>query len=171
MTTFAIVTVLLLSAVELLASYISRIYSEFGKILSHEVQENLDAWEEKIEPHLGLTREHAAICAAVMQQLALGAIALAFGVMLFDHTSQLAWPSYAEVAQAVIGIVLVVVFCNQIFPSLLFNRTRGRLGNQAALAHPPAALAHDPHHGFCALLFLRGISRRGANHARGGIRR
>src|ERR1035437_5431022 len=125
MTTFAIVTVVLLSGVELLASYISRIYSEFGKILSHEVQENLDAGEEKIEPHLGLTREHAAICAAVMQQLALGAIALAFGVMLFDHTSQLGWPTYAEVTQAVIGIVLVVVCCNQIFPSLLFNRTRG----------------------------------------------
>ena len=71
--------------VETLASYISRVYSEFGKILSREVQENLDAWEEKIEPHLGLTREHAALCAAVLQQLALGVIALEFGAVLFDR--------------------------------------------------------------------------------------
>ena len=39
-----------------LASYIRRIYSEFGKILAREVQENLDAWEERVEPHLGLDR-------------------------------------------------------------------------------------------------------------------
>ena len=71
--------------IETLASYISRVYSEFGKILSREVQENLDAWEERIEPQLGLSREHAAISAAVLQQLALGIIALEFGAVLFDR--------------------------------------------------------------------------------------
>jgi CBS domain containing-hemolysin-like protein len=35
-------------------------------------------------------------------------------------------PTYAEIAQAVLGVVLVVVFCNQLLPSLLFNRTEGR---------------------------------------------
>jgi CBS domain containing-hemolysin-like protein len=126
MSTLAIVMVLLLAAVETLASYISRVYSEFGKILAHEIEENLDAWEELIEPQLGLTREHAAICAAVLQQLALGIIALEFGAVLFDHASQLARPTYAEIAQAVLAMVLVVVFCNQLLPSLLFNRTKGR---------------------------------------------
>jgi CBS domain containing-hemolysin-like protein len=125
MTTLAIALVVILAAVQLLAVYVSRIYAEFGKILSHEVQENLDAWEEKVEPHLGLTREHAAICAHMLQQLSLGAIALAFGAMLFDHEGRLDWPDYAEVGQAVIGILLVVIFCGQILPSLLFNRTRG----------------------------------------------
>jgi CBS domain containing-hemolysin-like protein len=38
----------------------------------------------------------------------------------------LARPTYAEIAQAVLVVVLVVVFCNQLLPSLLFNRTRGR---------------------------------------------
>ena len=126
MSSFAIVMVLLLAAVETLASYISRVYSEFGKILAHEVQENLDAWEEQIEPQLGLSREHAAISAAVLQQLALGIIALEFGAVLFDRGPHLGRPSYAEIAQAVLGVVLVVVFCNQLLPSLLFNRTRGR---------------------------------------------
>jgi CBS domain containing-hemolysin-like protein len=124
--TLAILMVILLAAVETLASYISRVYSEFGKILTREVEENLDAWEELIEPQLGLSREHAAISAAVLQQLALGIIALEFGVVLFDRAPYLARPTYAEIAQAVLAVVLVVVFCNQLLPSLLFNRTRGR---------------------------------------------
>ena len=126
MSTLAIVMVLLLAAVATLASYISRVYSEFGKILTHEIEENLDTWEELIEPQLGLTREHAAICAAVLQQLALGIIALEFGAVLFDRAPHLARPTYAEIAQAFLGVVLVVVFCNQLIPSLLFNRTEGR---------------------------------------------
>jgi CBS domain containing-hemolysin-like protein len=126
MSALAIAMVVLLAVIETLASYISRVYSEFGKILAREIEENLDAWEELIEPQLGLTREHAAICAAVLQQLALGIIALEFGAVLFDRAPHLARPTYAEIAQAVLGVVLVVVFCNQFLPSLLFNRTRGR---------------------------------------------
>jgi CBS domain containing-hemolysin-like protein len=126
MSALAITMVLLLAAVETLASYISRVYSEFGKILTREIEENLDAWEELIEPQLGLTREHAAICAAVLQQLALGIIALEFGAVLFDRAPHLARPTYGEIAQAVLGVVLVVIFCNQFIPTVLFNRTRGR---------------------------------------------
>src|SRR5579863_6440332 len=126
MSPFAISMVVLAALVETLASYISHVYAEFGKILSREVQENLDAWEEKIEPHLGLTREHAAISAAVLQQLALGVIALEFGAVLFDRGPHMGRPTYPEIAQAVLGVALVVVFCNQFLPSVLFNRTRGR---------------------------------------------
>jgi putative hemolysin len=126
MSALAILMVVLLGLVETLASYMSRVYSEFGKILTREIEENLDAWEELIEPQLGLSREHAAISAAVLQQLALGIIALEFGAVLFDRAPHLARPTYAEIAQAVLGVVLVVVFCNQFLPSVLFNRTRGR---------------------------------------------
>jgi len=121
----AIAMVLLLAVVETLASYISRVYAEFGKILTREIEENLDAWEELIEPQLGLSRAHAGLCAAVLQQLALGIIALEFGAVVFDRAPFLARPTYAEIAQAVLGVVLVVVFCNQFLPSVLFNRTRG----------------------------------------------
>src|SRR6202522_3962967 len=126
MSGLAISMVLLLALVETLASYISRVYSEFGKILTREIEENLDAWEELIEPQLGLSREHAAISAALLQQLALGVIALEFGAVLFDRGPHMGRPTYAEIAQAVLGVVMVVVFCNQVLPSLLFNRTRGR---------------------------------------------
>ena len=121
MSALAISMVLLLAAVETLASYMSRVYAEFGKILTHEIEENLDAWEELIEPQLGLTREHAAIGAAVLQQVSLG-----FGAVLFDRGPHVGRPTYAEIAQAVLGVMLVIIFCNQFLPSLLFNRTRGR---------------------------------------------
>jgi CBS domain containing-hemolysin-like protein len=125
MTALSILLILSLAAVETLASYISRVYSEFGKILTHEIEENLDAWEELVEPQLGLTRNHAALCAQILQQLALGMIALEFGSVLFDRGG-LARPNAAEIAQAVLGVVLVVVFCNQLLPTLLFDRTEGR---------------------------------------------
>src|SRR5580704_17673983 len=125
MTPLQIIFVAVLAVVETLASYISRVYSEFGKILSREVQENLDAWETRIEPHLGLSREHAALCAAVLVQLSLGLIALEFGSVLFGHAAQFGEASPQEIAQAILGVVLVVIFCNQLIPSLLFNRTRG----------------------------------------------
>ncbi len=126
MTPLVIAALILLAVVETLASYMSRVYSEFGKILSHEVQENLDAWEELVEPRLGLTREHAALSATVLQQLTLGAFALVIGAFLFDRAPHLGPPTYGEIAQAALAVVLVVVFCNQLLPSLLFNRTRGR---------------------------------------------
>ena len=126
MTVMAILTLVLLAAVETLASYISRVYSEFGKILPREAQDNLEAWEEGIEPQIGLTREQAAISATVLQQLTLGIIALEFGAVLFARALLLGQPTYLEITQAVLGVVLVVVFCNQLLPSLLINRTRGR---------------------------------------------
>jgi len=49
-----------------------------------------------------------------------------FGAVLFDRAPHLGRPSYAEIAQAVLGVILVVVFCNQVLPTALFNLTRGR---------------------------------------------
>jgi len=126
MTWTAILTILILAAVETLAAYISRVYAEFGKILARTVEENLDAWEERIESHLGLSREHAGISALVVQQLALCGIALQFGIVLFDRTAGTARSTAGEITQAVLGLVLVVVFCNQVVPWLLFERTEGR---------------------------------------------
>ena len=123
------ITVILLviaALVDTFAAYISRVYSEFGKILPREVQDNLDEWEEKVEPLIGLTREHAALCAAVLQQLTLAVFALAIGAVLFDRAPHAARPTYPEIAQAVLVVLLAVVFCNQLLPSLLFTQTKGR---------------------------------------------
>jgi putative hemolysin len=125
----SILTIALVAALALvlvLASYIVRIYAEYGKILSREVEENLDAWEETVEPQLGLTRDHAALCASVAQLLALGMIALEFGAVLFDWSPRTGRPTVPEILQAVLGVVLVAVLFGQVFPWLLFERTRGK---------------------------------------------
>src|SRR6202789_3543923 len=106
MTPLQIAFVAALVVVETLASYISRVYSELGKILSREVQENLDAWEVRIEPHLGLSREHAALCASVLKQLSLGMVALGFGALLFIRPTHPGPPNALEIAQAILAVVL-----------------------------------------------------------------
>jgi CBS domain containing-hemolysin-like protein len=126
MTASSFFAVVALALVETLASYISRIYSEFGRILSREEQRSLEIWESRVEPYLGLSRDHASLCAAVLQQLALGSVALEFGAVLFDRLPGLGRPTGLEIAQALVGVGLVVVFCGQVVPSLLFQHTRGR---------------------------------------------
>jgi CBS domain containing-hemolysin-like protein len=126
MSTTTITLVIVAAIIDTFAAYISRVYSEFGKILPREVQDNLDEWEEKVEPLIGLSRDHAALSASVLQQLTLGITALGIGAVLFDRAPHAARPTYAEIAQAVLIVVLIVVFCNQVLPSLLFTHTRGR---------------------------------------------
>jgi CBS domain containing-hemolysin-like protein len=122
----AFTLVVIAAIIDTFAAYISRVYSEFGKILPREVQDNLDEWEEKVEPLIGLSRDHAALSAAVLQQLTLGITALGIGAVLFDRESHAARPTYPEIAQAVLIVLLIVAFCNNILPSLLFTHTRGR---------------------------------------------
>jgi putative hemolysin len=126
MSTVTIVLLFAAAAIVTLASYVSRVYAEFGKILGRDVQDNIDTWEEYVEPQIGLSREHASMSAAVLQQLALGFIALEIGAFLFDRAPHAGPPSWEEILQAVLGVVLVVVFCGQILPSLLFIHTSGR---------------------------------------------
>lgn len=120
----AFAAVIVLAAVNTLSSYICRVYAEFGKILSREEQETLDVWEEHVEPRLGLSRSHAAMCATVLQQLSLAGIALVFGTALLHRLP--GGPTGVEMGQAILSVVLVVAFCNLLLPSLLFMRTRGR---------------------------------------------
>jgi len=126
MSATTIALVILAAIIDTFAAYISRVYSEFGKLLPREVQDNLDEWEEKVEPLIGLSREHAALSASVLQQFTLGITALGIGAVLFDRSGNAARPTYAEIAQAALIVVLIVVFCNQILPSILFTHTRGR---------------------------------------------
>jgi CBS domain containing-hemolysin-like protein len=107
-----------------LASYIDRLYSEMGKFLAREFQENIDAWEQRVEPRLGSSRERIALSAAVLAQISLACLTLLFGAMLFDR-SPLDRPTFAEIAQAVFGVVLVIVVFNRLLPFVFFTRTRG----------------------------------------------
>ena len=118
------IVIALLLAILTLSSYIARLYAELGKFLSGEFQENIDVWELKVEPRLGLGRERIALSAAVRAQISLASLALYFGVLLFAGNGG-APPSVAEVAQAVLGAVLVIVLFNQFLPFVFFTRTAG----------------------------------------------
>ena len=65
-----------------IGSYIDRIYSEMGKFLAREYQDNIDAWVEVVEPRLRLGRESIALSASMLRQLSLGGIALLLGMRL-----------------------------------------------------------------------------------------
>src|SRR5277367_4927271 len=108
-----------------LASYVDRLYSEMGKILAREFQENIDAWEHHVEPKLHLGRDHIRLSAAILAQLSLACLTLLFGMLLFAQTSAHDRPTVAEVAQAVLGVVLVILIFNQLLPFVFFTRTRG----------------------------------------------
>jgi putative hemolysin len=107
-----------------LSSYIARLYAESGKFLPGEFQENIDIWHVKVEPRLGLSRERIALSAAILCQFSLASLALHFGVLLFAGNSGKA-PTAPEVAQAILGAILVIVIFNQFLPFVFFTRTTG----------------------------------------------
>lgn len=121
----ALSILIFLAAVVTLAAYMVRVYYEFGKILSREVQDNLDAWEQHVEPRLWMPRERASLAAAVLMHLAMGMLSLGIGALLFDRGPLIGRPTLEEILQAVLIVVLVTAFCTQVLPFLLFQRTRG----------------------------------------------
>jgi CBS domain containing-hemolysin-like protein len=116
---FAIAVLLMLLTV---VSYVDRLYAEIGKFLSREFQDNIDAFEQKIEPRLHVSRSRAALSMAVLTQLTMAAIAMLIGFTVFRDR---AW-SIHEILEATLSLVLIVVFCNRFFPFVLFARTRGQ---------------------------------------------
>jgi putative hemolysin len=124
MTVTAGVLIAILLVILMLASYVDRLYSEMGKFLAREFQENIDAWEQHVEPKLRLERDHVRLSAAILAQLALACLTLIFGKLLFDRSpaDRLTAP---EIAQVVLGVVLVILLFNQLLPFVFFTRTRG----------------------------------------------
>jgi putative hemolysin len=104
-----------------LVSYVDRVYQEIGKFLSREFQDNIDTFEQKIEPRLGVSRPRATLSMAVLAQLTMAAIAMLVGFIIFSDEK---WSVY-EILQATISLVLIVVVCNRFLPFVFFSRTRG----------------------------------------------
>jgi putative hemolysin len=104
-----------------LASYVDRVYQEIGKFLSREFQDNIDVFEQKVEPHLGVSRSRASLSMAVLKQLTTATIALLVGFTLFSDQR---WSGY-EIAQAAISLIVIVIVFNQFLPFLFFSRTNG----------------------------------------------
>ncbi len=104
-----------------LVSYVDRLYAEIGKFLSREFQDNISAFEQRIEPKLGVSRARASLAMAVLTQILMAAIALLVGFAVLREGP---WSGY-EIVQASLGLVLVVIVCNRFLPFLFFARTKG----------------------------------------------
>src|SRR5690242_8149765 len=118
----AIVIVLaILSTLLALVSYVERIYAEKGKILSREFEENIASYEHKVEPKMGVGPSRVALSMQLLAQLFTASISLLIGYGTFLDGR---W-SWAEILQAAVAIVLIIVIFNRLLPYLLFIRTRG----------------------------------------------
>jgi putative hemolysin len=117
----AIVLLMLLGLLTLV-SYVERLYTEIGKFLSREFQDNIDAFEHDVEPRLHVSRARAALSMAVLTQMSTAAIAMLVGFTVFRDR---AWSVY-EILQATLTLVLIVIVCNQFLPFVFFSRTKGQ---------------------------------------------
>jgi putative hemolysin len=117
----AIVLLMLLGLLTLV-SYVERLYTEIGKFLSREFQDNIDAFEHNVEPRLRVSRARAALSMAVLTQMTTAAIAMLVGFTVFRDR---AWSIY-EILQATLTLILIVIVCNQFLPFVFFSRTKGQ---------------------------------------------
>jgi putative hemolysin len=115
------IALVLLFGILTLVSYVDRIYVEIGKFLSREFQNNIDIFEQKIEPRLGVSRTRASLSMAVLVQVTMAAIAMLVGFALFRDGD---W-SIFQILQAIVSLVLVVVVFNRFLPFVFFSRTKG----------------------------------------------
>ncbi len=104
-----------------LASYVDRVYQEIGKFLSREFQDNIDVFEQEVEPILRVSRPRASLSMAVLKQLTTATIALLVGFALFGDQR---WSIY-EIAQSAISLIVIIIVFNQFLPFLFFSRTSG----------------------------------------------
>jgi putative hemolysin len=114
-------TFLLLIVLLIISAYASRLYTESGKFLSREFQENIELFEHQIEPRLGFTHHRAALSFALLEQLLTAAICFLLAYSVF---AQPGWTA-EDAAQAVGFAVIVVLIFDRFLPYLLFSRTRG----------------------------------------------
>lgn len=105
-----------------LSSYVERVYTEIGKFLSREFQENIDNFEQQVEPKLKVARSRAALSMAVLTQLLMAAIAMLIAFSVFRDGS---W-SIDEVLEAVLALLLIVIVFNRFLPYVFFSRTSGK---------------------------------------------
>ncbi|MDE1176509.1 MAG: hemolysin family protein [Edaphobacter sp.] len=120
------ITLTVLLVVLALTSYIDRIYSEMGKFLAREYQDNIDSWEQSIEPKLRLGRESIALSASVLRQLTLAAMSLLWGLNLYTRDNALLEsPTPGAIARAAAELILLILIFDRLIPQILFARTRG----------------------------------------------
>jgi CBS domain containing-hemolysin-like protein len=116
----AIVFVLLLVLLTVV-SYTDRVYTEMGKFLSREFQENIDVFEQRVEGRMGANRDRASLAISVLKHLSTATIAVLTTYAVFDGA-----PVTSEaIIQVAVTLVLTIVLCQHLLPFIFFSRTKG----------------------------------------------
>jgi len=115
------ILLLLLLALLALVSYVDRLHAEMGKFLAREFQENIDAYEEQVEPRLHVSRERAALSMAVLTQICMASIGVLIGYVVFMEKLWVV----LDLVQAAVSLSLIIVVFNRLLPYVFFVRTRG----------------------------------------------
>src|SRR6202049_1941885 len=118
---YVVLALIPLLALLALASYVDRVYQEIGKFLSREFQDNIDVFEQKVEPNLNVSRARASLSMSVLKQLTTATIALLVGFVVFGDQR---W-NISEILQAAVSLILIVIVFNQFLPFVFFSRTNG----------------------------------------------
>ena len=83
--TYAVtIVLLLLMGLLTLVSYVDRVYQEVGKFLSREFQDNIEIFEQKVEPELRRQSLSRVALHGGAQQLTMGAVAMLVGFLVFQ---------------------------------------------------------------------------------------
>ena len=115
------ILILVSSLLLVLYSYVSRLYSEKGRFLIRGSKDNVDAFEEQIEPQLGISMEKAELTFPLLVQI--DSILLVLSVTRWNLGRPLEWDTLLQEA---VFLVLDVILCGQVIPNILLTRTRGQ---------------------------------------------
>jgi len=115
------ILLLVLMGLLTLVSYVERLYAEMGKFLSREFEENIEAYEERVEPRLKVSRERAALSMTVLTQLCMAGIGVLIGYVLFMEKRWVV----LDLVQAAVSLIFIIVIFHQLLPYLFFVRTKG----------------------------------------------
>jgi len=116
-----VILLMFLLALLALVSYVDRLHHEMGKFLSREFQENIDAYEQSVEPRLGFTRDRVSLSMAVLTQICMASIGILIGYLLFKDST---WVGL-DLLQAAVSLIFIIVIFNRLLPHIFFVRTKG----------------------------------------------
>lgn len=103
-----------------LYSYVNRLYTEKGRFLIRGSKDNVDYFEEHVEPKLKIGPEEAELTFPLLAQLSL--VLLLVLVIAWDIGRPLQWTS---VLQAAVFVIFDALFFVEVFPRALLARTAG----------------------------------------------
>jgi len=115
------ILLLVLMGLLALVSYVDRLYAEMGKFLSRQFQENVEAYEERVEPRLHVGRQRAALSMAFLTPLCMASIGVLIGYVLFMEKRWVV----LDLVQAAVSLIFIIVIFHELLPYLFFARTKG----------------------------------------------